>query len=89
MNAPVIDAVAVNAPAVAAPQSTASVRDEAMAAEDLLTFRIGMGVVAAVLLVMTVVGAVIASEPLLIGSGIFAVVLAGVNAGTDVTLAAR
>ena len=38
---------------------------------------------------MTVVGAVIASEPLLIGSGIFAVVLAGVNAGTDVTLAAR
>ena len=89
MNAPVIDAVAVNAPAVAAPQSTASVRDEAMAAEDLLTFRIGMGVVAAVLLVMTVVGAVIASEPLLIGSGIFTVVLAGVNAGTDVTLVAR
>lgn len=88
MNAPVIDAVAVSTPAVAAPQSTASVRDEAMAA-DLLTFWIGMGVVAAVLLVMTVVGAVIASEPLLIGSGIFAVVLAGVNAVTDVTLAAR
>ena len=61
---------------------------EAMAA-DLLTFRIGMGVVAAVLLVMTIVGAVVASAPLLIGSGIFTVVLAGVNAGTDVTLVAR
>lgn len=86
MNAPVIDAVAT--PAVAVAQPIASAQDEAMAA-DLLTFRIGMGVVAAVLLVMTIVGAVVASAPLLIGSGIFAVVLAGVNAGTDVTLAAR
>ncbi len=84
MNAPVIDAVAT--PAVAQP--IASAQDEAMAA-DLLTFRIGMGVVAAVLLVMTIVGAVVASAPLLIGSGIFTVVLAGVNAGTDVTLVAR
>lgn len=81
MNAPVIDAVAVAQP-------IASAQDEAMAA-DLLTFRIGMGVVAAVLLVMTIVGAVVASAPLLIGSGIFTVVLAGVNAGTDVTLVAR
>lgn len=85
MNAPVIDAVAVATPAAAQP--IASAQDEAMAA-DLLTFRIGMGVVAAVLLVMTIVGAVVASAPLLIGSGIFTVVLAGVNAGT-VTLAAR
>lgn len=86
MNAPVIDSVATSV--VTAPQPTASVRDEAMAA-DLLTFWIGMGVVAAVLVVMTVVGAVIASEPLLIGAGIFAVVLALVNAVTDITLAAR
>ena len=86
MNAPVIDSVAT--PVVTAPQPTASVRDEAMAA-DLLTFWIGMGVVAAVLVVMTVVGAVIASEPLLIGAGIFAVMLALVNAVTDITLAAR
>ena len=86
MTAPVIDAVAP--PAVAVAQPIASAQDEAMAA-DLLTFRIGMGVVAAVLLVMTIVGAVVASAPLLIGSGIFTVVLAGVNAGTDVTLVAR
>lgn len=86
MNAPVIDSVAT--PVVTAPQPTASVRDEAMAA-DLLTFWIGMGVVAAVLVVMTVVGAVITSEPLLIGAGIFAVMLALVNAVTDITLAAR
>ena len=86
MNAPVIDSVATSV--VTAPQPTASVRDEAMAA-DLLTFWIGMGVVAAVLVVMTVVGAVIASEPLLIGAGIFAVMLALVNAVTDITLAAR
>ena len=38
---------------------------------------------------MIIVGAVVASAPLLIGSGIFTVVLAGVNAGTDVTLVAR
>jgi len=82
----VIDAVAT--PAVAVAKPIASAQDEAMAA-DLLTFRIGMGVVAAVLLVMTIVGAVVASAPLLIGSGIFTVVLAGVNAGTDVTLVAR
>ena len=65
----------VATPAVAVAQPIASAQDEAMVA-DLLTFRIGMGVVAAVLLVMTIVGAVVASAPLLIGSGIFAVVLA-------------
>ena len=80
MNAPVIDAVAT--PAVAVAQPIASAQDEAMAA-DLLTFRIGMGVVAAVLLVMTIVGAVVASRVLprngpLRGGGMVPALLSGV-----------
>ena len=61
MNAPTINAVTVTTtPAVATVQPSVVVRDE-VSATDLLTFQIGMGVLLAVLIVMTVVGAVIAS----------------------------
>ncbi|SDN27026.1 hypothetical protein SAMN05216355_101506 [Actinomyces ruminicola] len=81
MNAPVVDAVA------ATPQSAATPQDASKAA-DLLTFQIGMATVVAVLLVMTIVGMIVASEPLLIASGLFTVVAALVNASTGVNLPA-
>ncbi|MBE6481598.1 MAG: mandelate racemase [Actinomyces ruminicola] len=82
MNAPVVDAVAA-----ATPQSVTLTQDESRAA-DLLTFQIGMATVVAVLLVMTVVGIIVASEPLLIASGLFTVVAALVNVSTGVHLPA-
>lgn len=89
MNAPTLDTLTVTTtPAVSTVQPAVVVRDEVSAA-DLLTFQIGMGVLLAVLLVMTVVGAVIASAPMLIGAGLFTVLVALVNAATDVTLVAR
>ncbi|WP_043560454.1 hypothetical protein [Actinomyces israelii] len=79
MTAPVIDTVAVTTP-----ESTASSRTEAKAA-DLLTFKIGMGIVAAVVFVMAVVGAVAGSSALLIASGFIgaASALTGVYTGVN------
>lgn len=83
MNAPVVDAVAVTTP-----QSTTSTQDEAKAA-DLLTFQIGMLIIGAVVLVMTVVGLIAASAPLLIAAGLFTVVatFAGVYTGVNLLAA--
>ncbi|CED92560.1 MAG: mandelate racemase [Actinomyces succiniciruminis] len=83
MNAPVIDAVAVTTP-----ESTASTQDEAKAA-DLLTFRIGLLIIGAVLMVMTIVGLVTASAPLLIAAGLFTVVTTFVGVYTGVNLLAE
>ncbi|WP_136193714.1 mandelate racemase [Actinomyces procaprae] len=80
MNAPVIDAVAVTTP-----KPATSAQDEAKSA-DVLTFQIGMAIVAAVLLVMTIVGVIVASAPLLIASGLLTVVAALVNVSTGVSL---
>ena len=79
MTAPVIDTVAVTTP-----ESTTSSRTEARAA-DLLTFKIGLGIVAAVVLVMAVVGAVVGSPALLIASGLIgaASALTGVYTGVN------
>lgn len=79
MTAPVIDTVAVTTP-----ESTTSSRTEARAA-DLLTFKIGLGIVAAVVLVMAVVGAVVGSPALLIASGFIgaASALTGVYTGVN------
>ncbi|WP_172120300.1 mandelate racemase [Actinomyces faecalis] len=80
MIAPVIDQVVVTTP-----ESTTSSEAEAKAA-DLLTFKIGMAVVAAVIAVMAVVGAVIASAPLLIASGVTGSIAAFVGVYTGINL---
>ncbi|MDO4899174.1 mandelate racemase [Actinomyces sp.] len=82
MDTPVIDAVAVSTP-----QVSTSAQDE-VKADELLTFQIGMLVVAAVLLVMTVVGVALASAPLLIASGLLAVMAALVNVCSGVNIPA-
>ena len=82
MNAPVIDQVVV-----ATPQSTTSTEAEAAAA-DVLTFKIGMTIVAAVIAIMAVVGAVVASAPLLIAAGLTGCAAAFVGVYTGVNLIA-
>ena len=81
MTAPVIDTVAVTTP-----ESTTSSRTEARAA-DLLTFKIGMSVLAVVVFVMAVVGVIASSPALLIATGIIgtAGVLTGVYTGTNLS----
>ena len=77
MSAPVIDTVAVTTP-----ESTTSSQREARDA-DLLTFKIGMSVLAVVVFVMAVVGVIASSPALLIATGIIgtAGVLTGVYTG--------
>ena len=79
MSAPVIDTVAV-----ATPESTTSSQREARDA-NLLTFKIGMGVIAAVVFIMAVIGAIAASPVLLIAAGLIgtASALTGVYTGIN------
>ncbi|PHP52630.1 mandelate racemase [Actinomyces ruminis] len=79
---PVVDAVAVTTS-----QSTTSTRGE-FKATDLLTFQIGLLVIGAVLMVMTVVGLVTASAPLLIAAVLFAAVAMFASVHTAVNLLA-
>ena len=81
MSAPVIDTVAVTTP-----ESTTSSQREARDA-DLLTFKIGMSVLAVVVFVMAVVGVIASSPALLIATGIIgtAGVLTGVYTGTNLS----
>ena len=91
MTAPTIDAVA---PATSAPTTasttTAPVPSQAESrtrSADLLTFKIGMSVLAVVVFVMAVVGVIASSPALLIATGIIgtAGVLAGVYTGTNLS----
>lgn len=88
MTAPTIDAVA---PATPAPTTTtASVPSQAESktkAADLLTFKIGMSVLAVVVFVMAVVGVIASSSALLIATGIVgtAGVLTGVYTGINLS----
>ena len=80
MIAPVIDQVVVTPP-----ESTASSEAEVKAA-DLLTFKIGMAIIAAVIVVMATVGALTASAPLLIASGVTGSIAAFVGTYTGINL---
>lgn len=71
----------------AAQATAAPAVDEAKAA-DLLTFKIGMAVIAAVIAVMAVVGAVISSAALLIAAGLAGTVAAMVGVYTGINLMA-
>ncbi|MDU0349473.1 mandelate racemase [Actinomyces sp. MRS3W] len=83
MSVPVIDAIAV-----ATPESTTSTQDEIKAA-DLLTFKIGMATVAAVVFIMAIVGAVTASPALLMAAGLSGTMasLGGVYTGVNLLAA--
>ena len=89
MTAPTIDAVAPATPApTTASTTTAPVPSQAESrtrSTDLLTFKIGLGIVAAVVLVMAAVGAVVGSSALLIASGFIgaASALTGVYTGVN------
>ena len=91
MTAPTIDAVA---PATSAPTTasttTAPVPSQAESrtrSADLLTFKIGMSVLAVVVFVMAVVGVIASSPALLIATGIIgtAGVLTGVYTATNLS----
>ena len=79
MSAPVIDTVAVTTP-----EATTSSQREARDA-NLLPFKIGMGVIAAVVFIMAVIGAIAASPVLLIAAGLIgtASALTGVYTGIN------
>lgn len=89
MTAPTIDAVtpATSAPTTAS-TTTAPVPSQAESrtrSADLLTFKIGMGVIAAVVFIMAVIGAIAASPVLLIAAGLIgtASALTGVYTGIN------
>lgn len=89
MTAPTIDAVAPATPApTTASTTTAPVPSQAESrtrSADLLTFKIGMGVIAAVVFIMAVIGAIAASPVLLIAAGLIgtASALTGVYTGIN------
>lgn len=89
MTAPTIDAVAPATPApTTANTTTAPVPSQAESrtrSADLLTFKIGMGVIAAVVFIMAVIGAIAASPVLLIAAGLIgtASALTGVYTGIN------
>ena len=91
MTAPTIDAVAPAAPApTTASTTTAPVPSQAESrtrSADLLTFKIGMSVLAVVVFVMAVVGVIASSPALLIATGIIgtAGVLTGVYTATNLS----
>lgn len=91
MIAPSIDAVAPATPApTTASTTTAPVPSQAESrtrSADLLTFKIGMSVLAVVVFVMAVVGVIASSPALLIATGIIgtAGVLTGVYTGTNLS----
>lgn len=82
MIAPVIDQVAVTTP-----ESTTSSAAEAKAA-DILTFKIGMAIVAAVVIIMALVGAVAGSAALLVAAGLAGTAASLVGVYTGVNLIA-
>ncbi|MCL3777617.1 MULTISPECIES: mandelate racemase [unclassified Actinomyces] len=82
MSAPVIDTVTTTAPARAA-----SDRDEARAA-DLLTFKVGMTMVAVVLTLMAVVGVVVGSPLLVVTAGLTGSVATMVGVYTGINIIA-
>ncbi|MBS6071189.1 MAG: mandelate racemase [Actinomyces urogenitalis] len=80
MIAPVIDQTIVAT-------TPAAISSEAEAkAADVLTFKIGLAIIAAVIAVMAVVGAVIGSAPLLIAAALTGALTAGVGIYTGVSL---
>lgn len=78
MIAPVIDQTIVAT-------TPAAISSEAKAA-DVLTFKIGLAIIAAVIAVMAVVGAVIGSAPLLIAAVLTGALTAGAGIYTGVSL---